>query len=37
MVEGVLGKIIVDLGNENSEKFGNNNVGSNARRAFAKI
>jgi hypothetical protein len=37
MVGGVLEKIIVDLKGENSEKFGNNNIDSNARRVFARI
>jgi hypothetical protein len=37
MVEGVLEKAIMDSGGENSEKFGNNNAGSNVPRAFARI
>jgi hypothetical protein len=37
MIGGILEKAIVDSGNKNSEKFGNNNVGSNVPRAFARI
>jgi hypothetical protein len=37
MVGGILGKAIMNSGSENSEKFDNNNAGSNVPRAFAKI
>jgi hypothetical protein len=37
MSGGVFGKAIVDSGGENSEKFGNNNAGSNVPRAFARV
>jgi hypothetical protein len=36
MVGRVLGKAIMDSEGENSEKFGNNNAGSNVPRAFAR-
>jgi hypothetical protein len=37
MVGRIFGKAIVDSEGENSEKFGNNNAGSNVPRAFARI
>jgi hypothetical protein len=37
MIRGILGKIIVDSGNENSEKFDNNNADSNVPRVFVRI
>jgi hypothetical protein len=37
MIGRVLEKAIMDLRDENSEKFDNNNVGSNVSRVFARI
>jgi hypothetical protein len=37
MVGEILGKAILDSGNENSEKFDNNNADNNVPRAFIRI